>query len=144
MRGDASAGVATCLRDPKDFSFDGRRGSPSWQAPEKKQAAWEFIKWLQQPAQIARWATASGYLPYTKKSAAAMADVLAKDSRRKIAVDQLTYSRKNSPSQTVPRANDPFYDAMLQIMNLKADPKVIMPQIQKQVQAILVQDGFKK
>ncbi len=111
---------------------------------EKKQGAWEFIRWMQQPAQVARFAVASGYLPFTKASAAAMSDTLGKDPRRKIAVDQLTYSRTNSPTQTVPRAADPFYDAMLQVFNLKADPKVIMPQVQKQAQQVLVQEGLRK
>lgn len=145
--GRFKAGVTQMPMGPKgrQIAFGGAGVSIMANAkPEKKQAAWEFIRWLQQPQQIARWTTASGYLPYTKASAAAMADVLAKDSRRKIAVDQLAYSRSNSPTQTVPRVNDPFYDAMIQICNLKADPKVIMPQIQKQAQAILIQDGFKK
>lgn len=145
--GRFKAGVAFMPEGPKGrkIPFGGAGISIMANAkPEKKQAAWEFIRWLQQPQQIARWTTASGYLPYTKQSATAMADVLAKDSRRKVAVAQLEYSRGNSPTQTVPRVNDPFYDAMIQICNLKADPKVIMPQIQKQAQAILIQDGFKK
>jgi len=86
----------------------------------------------------------SGYLPFTKKAADAMADVMAKDPRRKVAVDQLQFSRGQSPIQTLPRAVDIYYDAMVQVMNLKADPKVSMPQIQKQIQQIIVEEGLKK
>ena len=50
--------------------------------PEKKAAAWEFIRWMSQPAQVARFSKVSGYLPFTKKAADAMADVMAKDPRR--------------------------------------------------------------
>jgi len=113
-------------------------------APEKKQAAWEFIRWLQLPEQVAYFSGISGYLPFTKSAATAMTDLLNKDPRRKVAVDQLAWSRGQSNLQTVPRAVDIYYDAMLQSLNLKADPKVLMPQVQKQVQAILVEEGFKK
>ncbi|MEW5719661.1 MAG: ABC transporter substrate-binding protein [Chloroflexota bacterium] len=112
--------------------------------PEKKQAAWEFIRWMEQPEQIARFSKVSGYLPFTKKAADAMKDVLDKDPRRKIAIEQLAWSRGQSTIQTVPRAVDVYYDAMLQVLNLKADPKTLMPQIQKQVQQILVEEGLKK
>lgn len=112
--------------------------------PEKKQAAWEFIRWMEQPEQIARYSKVSGYLPYTKKAADSMKDVMDKDPRRKVAVEQLAWSRGQSTIQTVPRAVDVYYDAMLQVLNLKADPKTLMPQIQKQVQAILVEEGLKK
>jgi sn-glycerol 3-phosphate transport system substrate-binding protein len=113
-------------------------------APEKKQAAWEFIRWLQQPEQIAFFNGVSGYLPFTKASATAMADVFNKDPRRKIASEQMAWSRGQSPLQGVPRAVDIYFDAMLQVFRSGADPKTLMPQVQKQVQAILVEEGLKK
>src|SRR5690606_12159081 len=33
-------------------------------SPERKQAAWEFMKWMTSPDQAVRWTIASGYLPF--------------------------------------------------------------------------------
>jgi sn-glycerol 3-phosphate transport system substrate-binding protein len=111
---------------------------------EKRQAAWEFIRFAQQPAQVASVAQMTGYLPYTKGAGAAMADLLAKEPSRKVALDQMAWSRPQSSIQTVPRAVDVYFDAMQQVLQGNADPKKLMPQVQKQVQTILVEDGYKK
>ena len=111
---------------------------------EKRQAAWEFIRFAQQPAQVAYVAQMTGYLPYTKGAGAAMADLLAKEPIRKVALDQMAWSRPQSSIQTVPRAVDVYFDAMQQVLQGNADPKKLMPQVQKQVQTILVEDGYKK
>ena len=113
-------------------------------SPEKRQAAWEFLRFSQQPAQVARVAEMTGYLPYTKGAGAAMASLLAKEPNRKVALDQMAWSRPQSSIQTVPRAVDVYYDAMLQVLEGNADPKTVLPQVQKQVQTILVEDGYKK
>jgi sn-glycerol 3-phosphate transport system substrate-binding protein len=112
--------------------------------PDKRQAAWEFIRFSQQPEQIALVATMTGYIPFTKSASTAMADVFAKEPNRKVAVDQMAWSRPQSSIQTVPRAVDTYFDAMLQVFQGNADPKKLMPAVQKQVQQILVEEGFKK
>jgi hypothetical protein len=73
-----------------------------------------------------------------------MADVFAKEPNRKVAIDQMGWSRPQSSIQTVPRAVDTYFDAMLQVVQGNADPKKLMREVQKQVQQILVEEGFKK
>jgi len=112
--------------------------------PEKRRAAWEFIRFAQQPAQVAYVAQTTGYIPFTKAASAAMADAFAKQPNLKVAVDQMAWSRPQSEVQTVPRAVDIYYDAMLQVLQGNADPRKLMPQVQKQVAQILKEDGFAK
>ena len=111
--------------------------------PEAKAAAWEFIKHMQKPEEIAALDQASGYLTFTKSSTSAMGSFLQENPNYKVAVDQMEWSRPQSEIQTVPRAVDIYYDAMLQCLALKADPKVLMPQVQKQVEAIVIEEGLK-
>jgi sn-glycerol 3-phosphate transport system substrate-binding protein len=112
--------------------------------PDKRQAAWEFVRFSQQPEQIALVATLTGYLPFTKAAGGAMADVFTKEPNRKVALEQMAWSRPQSSIQTVPRAVDAYFDAMLQVFQANADPRKVMAQVQKQVQQILVEEGFKK
>jgi sn-glycerol 3-phosphate transport system substrate-binding protein len=113
-------------------------------SPEKRQAAWELIRFSQQPQQVVRVSEMTGYLPYTKAAGAAMADLLAKEPNRKVALDQMAWSRPQSSIQTVPRAVDVYFDALQQVLQGGGDPKKLMAEVQKQVQTILVEDGYKK
>lgn len=110
----------------------------------KRDAAWEFVRWTQQPDQIVAFDKATGYLTYTKKSSEKMADFLASNPRYKVAVDQMAWSRPQSNIQTIPRAANIYFDAMLQVFQGGKDPKTLMPEVQKQVQAILKEEGFRK
>lgn len=110
----------------------------------KVDAAWAFIHWTQQPDQIVAFDKATGYLTYTKASSAKMADFLAQNPRYKVAVDQMAWSRPQSSIQQVPRAANIYFDAMLQVLQGGKDPKTLMPEVQKQVEAVLKEDGYKK
>lgn len=112
--------------------------------PEQRQAAWEFVRFTQQPDQVAAVAKATGYIPFTKPAAAALADVLAREPNRKVAVEQMAWSRPQSSIQTVARAVDIYFDAMLQVLQGNADPTKLMPQVQKKVKEVLVEEGFTK
>ncbi|HEX9467393.1 MAG TPA: extracellular solute-binding protein, partial [Acidimicrobiia bacterium] len=59
--------------------------------PEKQAAAWQFLKFLDDPAQQTAWAIGTGYLPIRKASAASpeMKDYWAKNPTYKVAFDQL-------------------------------------------------------
>ncbi len=59
--------------------------------PEKQAAAWQFVKFLDDPAQQTAWAIGTGYLPIRKTSAASqeMKDYWAKNPTYKVAFDQL-------------------------------------------------------
>ncbi len=65
-------------------------------AHEKQAAAWKFLKFLDQPANMTTWAIGTGYLPIRQSSAdsAAMQDYWAKNPTYKVAYDQLL----NGPS----------------------------------------------
>lgn len=104
----------------------------------------KVLRFSQQPEQVAYVAQMTGYIPYTKGAGAAMAALFAKEPNRKVAVDQMAWSRPQSSIQTVPRAVDVYFDAMQQVLESDADPKRLLPQVQKQVQTILVEDGYKK
>ncbi len=109
----------------------------------KREAGWEFIRWMQQPEQIVRWDKATGYLCFTKKASELMAPFIKENPRYGVGVEQLQWSRKQSTIQTVPRAYDLYYDAMLQVLQGGKDPKTLMPEIQKKVEAVLKEEGLK-
>jgi sn-glycerol 3-phosphate transport system substrate-binding protein len=60
-------------------------------APAKQAAAWQFLKYLDQPENVTAWAIATGYIPIRKSSAssAAMQGYWAKNPGYKVAYDQL-------------------------------------------------------
>jgi len=59
--------------------------------PEKQAAAWQYLKFLDQPANVVAWAIGSGYMPIRQSSAnsAAMKDYWAQNPGSKVAYDQL-------------------------------------------------------
>jgi len=60
-------------------------------APEKQAAAWEYLKFLDNAANITKWAIGTGYLPIRKSSAASteMQAYWAQNPSYKVAYDQL-------------------------------------------------------
>lgn len=64
---------------------------PKRSSPEKQAAAWEFVKFLVAPAQMAAWATTSGYVPVRKSSAddPTVQAFWAKNPAYRVAYDQL-------------------------------------------------------
>ena len=110
---------------------------------DKKQAAWEFIRFTQRPEQVAFIAQATGYIPFTKSASAAMKDFLAREPNRRVAVEQVAWSRPQSNIQTVARAVNSYYDAMLQVLQGNVDPRKLMPQVQQEVRKVLVEEGFR-
>jgi sn-glycerol 3-phosphate transport system substrate-binding protein len=67
-------------------------------APAKQAAAWKFLKFLDDPANMTTWAIGTGYLPIRKSSAnsSEMQDYWAKNPYYKVAYDQLV----NGPTNT--------------------------------------------
>ncbi|REK77572.1 ABC transporter substrate-binding protein [Paenibacillus paeoniae] len=67
---------------------------------EEQKAAWEFIKYLGQPATQAYWHVNTGYFPITKKAydEKLVADNLAKYPQFQTAVDQLHNSKPSTAS----------------------------------------------
>ena len=64
-------------------------------APAKQAAAWQFLKYLDQPANVTAWAIGTGYVPIRKSSAAssAMQEYWTQNPGFKVAYDQLLGGR---------------------------------------------------
>lgn len=62
-------------------------------SPAQKNASWQFMKWLAEPAQTAYWAEKTGYLPLSKPGAKLMKSYFAAHPEIKIAVASLPYAR---------------------------------------------------
>jgi sn-glycerol 3-phosphate transport system substrate-binding protein len=60
-------------------------------SPEKQAAAWQFLKFLEEPQNVTAWAIATGYIPIRKSSAASteMQDYWQQNPGFKVAYDQL-------------------------------------------------------
>ena len=70
-------------------------------------------------------------------------DFLAKEPNRRVAVEQMAWSRPQSNIQTVARAVNLYYDAMLQVLQGNVDPRKLMPQVQQAVRKVLVEEGLR-
>jgi sn-glycerol 3-phosphate transport system substrate-binding protein len=68
--------------------------------PEKQEAAWRFLKFLDDTAQQATWATGTGYVPIRKSTASSqvMQDFWAKNPYYKVAYDQLLSGSNDAAS----------------------------------------------
>ena len=66
-------------------------------APEKQAAAWQFLKFLDEPENVTTWAIGTGYMPIRKSSAesTAMQDYWAQNPGYKVAYDQLVGGANN-------------------------------------------------
>jgi sn-glycerol 3-phosphate transport system substrate-binding protein len=88
-------------------------------ASKKKEAAWEFVKWLTATEQAAFGSMASGYMP-TSKSAAElpeMKELYENTPQFKVALDQLEYAR--------PRPMAPAYKEMQETIMTELQRAVI-------------------
>ena len=68
--------------------------------PEKQEAAWRFLKFLDDTAQQATWATGTGYVPIRKSTASSqvMQDFWTKNPYYKVAYDQLLSGSNDAAS----------------------------------------------
>jgi sn-glycerol 3-phosphate transport system substrate-binding protein len=66
--------------------------------PEKQAAAWKYLKFLDEPANITTWAIGTGYIPIRKSSAASseMTAYWAQNPTYKVAYDQLLNGPTNA------------------------------------------------
>jgi sn-glycerol 3-phosphate transport system substrate-binding protein len=111
---------------------------------EKSEACWEFIRYTQEPKQVAYFCGMTGYIPYTKAAAAEMAPLMEEDPRRKVAVDQLAWSRGNSEVLAINRSKVPVVEQTTHVIQSDTDPKTAMEKLQVQVTDILIDEGLQK
>jgi ABC-type sugar transport system substrate-binding protein/ABC-type glycerol-3-phosphate transport system substrate-binding protein len=77
--------------DPVQNVYGGSVAVPKT-TPEQELAAWLFVKWLTEPAQLARWVKISQYFPVRASVAAELTDYFAANPTFKTAYDLLPYS----------------------------------------------------
>jgi sn-glycerol 3-phosphate transport system substrate-binding protein len=102
-------------------------------APEKQAAAWQYLKFLDDPANITKWAIGTGYLPIRKSSASSteMQDYWAKNPFYKVAYDQLvngpnTVATAGSVIGNYTGARDAIRDAENSMFLNGTDPKTAL------------------
>ena len=69
-------------------------------APEKQEAAWRFLKYLNEPASMAQWAAGSGYIPITLASIEepVIQDLWAAQPEFRVGYDQLLEGAESASS----------------------------------------------
>jgi sn-glycerol 3-phosphate transport system substrate-binding protein len=107
---------------------------------KEKQAAWEFVNWVEtDPQGGQQFIIDTGYLPFTKKMAASkeVQDLWAKDPNRKVAYDQLQYAVDTNKSVVWPDVMKEFHNAMQAIMYDSKDINSTLDTFKKEAERIL-------
>ncbi|AZN39691.1 ABC transporter substrate-binding protein [Paenibacillus albus] len=147
---DGAAGkfeVGTAFLPKPDGSTDGGvvvGGASLWilnnKPDEEQKAAWEFIKYLAEPAVQAQWHISTGYFPITTKAydEQIVKDNLAKYPQFQTAVDQLHASKPSMASQgavmgVFPDARQTVEGAIEEVFTGKKDAKAALDDAAKQI-----------
>ena len=110
---------------------------------EKRDAAWEFIKFMQAPEQWGEYDKLTGYIPIQTDVEEAVADVIAADPRRQVAIDQFEFSRWHMVTHfSSARAEQALREAWNEIIETDIDPQERLERLQGDVCRILREDGF--
>jgi sn-glycerol 3-phosphate transport system substrate-binding protein len=110
---------------------------------EVRDAAWEFIKYLQAPEQWGAYDKLTGYIPIQDDVGAAIADVIAADPRRQVAIDQFDYSRWHIRIHyTSSRAQQAVWDAWDEAVQSDIDIGERFARLQEEVCQIAKDEGF--
>ncbi|MBB6731556.1 ABC transporter substrate-binding protein [Cohnella zeiphila] len=105
-----------------------------------KDAAWEFVQWVETDPQGAQqFILDTGYLPFTKKMAESqeVQDLWAKDPNRKTAYDQLQYAVDTNKSVAWPLVMKEFFSAIEAIMYDHKDVDATLKTFKKSAEDIL-------
>jgi sn-glycerol 3-phosphate transport system substrate-binding protein len=147
---DGAAGkfeVGTAFLPKPDTSSEGGvvvGGASLWvlnnKPSEEQKAAWEFIKYLAEPAVQAEWHISTGYFPITTKAydEQIVKDNLAKYPQFQTAVDQLHASKPSTASQgavmgVFPDARQTVEGAIEEVFSGKKDVKAALDDAAKQI-----------
>ncbi|CAM3097784.1 ABC transporter substrate-binding protein [Paenibacillus lupini] len=147
---DGAAGkfeVGTAFLPKPDTSSEGGvvvGGASLWvlnnKSAEEQKAAWEFIKYLAEPAVQAEWHISTGYFPITTKAydEQIVKDNLAKYPQFQTAVDQLHASKPSTASQgavmgVFPDARQTVEGAIEEVFSGKKDIKAALDDAAKQI-----------
>lgn len=147
---DGAAGkfeVGTGFLPKPDASSEGGvviGGASNWilnnKSAEEQKAAWEFMKYLAEPAVQAEWHINTGYFPITTKAydEQIVKDNLAKYPQFQTAVDQLHASKPSTASQgavmgVFPDARQTVEGAIEEVFTGKKDVKAALDAAAKQI-----------
>ncbi|WP_028608826.1 ABC transporter substrate-binding protein [Paenibacillus harenae] len=109
-------------------------------ASKNKEAAWEFIRWMETDPQGALpFILESGYLPFTKSMVESqeIKDLWAKEPNRKVAYDQLQYAVDTNNDVTWPEVMHEFFSAIEAIMYDSKDIQATLDTFKKEAERIL-------
>ncbi len=109
---------------------------------EKRDAAWEFIKFIHASEQFTQYDTLSGYIPITAPTSAAMADILSDDPRRQVAIDQFEFSRWHMRFHTLARGEQALKDAWNECVQTDVNVADRLGQLQEEAIEIVRDAGF--
>lgn len=98
---------------------------------EKKQAGWEFIKWMTNTPNTVYWSQQTGYMPVRSDAAdnATMKDFLAQHPNAKVTLDQAQYIKADDPIVGAPMATNMIEAAMAKAIVQQAPAKDIFEQL---------------
>lgn len=112
---------------------------------EKKDAAWGFVKYTQEPEQVAFFAKSTGYLAFTNKGQGLIADFLKDNPLFKIAYEALgSGGRKSEPFADCARAQTLIWETLDNLAIGTQDVEKTLKQLQKDATAIMIEDGYQK
>lgn len=104
---------------------------------ERKDGAWEVIKFLSTPESSAFWSLKTGYLPVIKaaKKNADYADALKSDPNLMTAINQMPKARaRDAVSGWVPNADPSIYNALQKIYGNNEPSEKVLGPLAKQLQ----------
>ncbi|MNZ86755.1 glycerol-3-phosphate transporter periplasmic binding protein [compost metagenome] len=107
---------------------------------KNKEAAWEFIRWMETDPQGALpFILESGYLPFTKSMVESkeMQDLWVKEPNRKTAYDQLQYAVDTNKDVAWPEVMHEFFSAIEAIMYDSKDIQATLDTFKKEAERIL-------
>ncbi|RED66368.1 ABC transporter substrate-binding protein [Cohnella lupini] len=135
--------VTAFLPQNKQYANPTGGGNVAMLASSKnKEAAWEFIRWLEtDPQGSLAFILQSGYLPFTKAMSESkeIQDLWAKEPNRKVAFDQLQYAVDTNKSVVWPEVMNEFNSAIQAIMYDSKDIKSTLATFKKEAERILGQ-----
>lgn len=128
---------------PKDKVFANPTGGANVSmlaSSKNKEAAWEFIRWMETDPQGALpFILESGYLPFTKSMVESqeIKDLWAKEPNRKVAYDQLQYAVDTNMHVAWPEVMHEFFSAIEAIMYDSKDIQATLDTFKKEAERIL-------
>ncbi len=107
-----------------------------------RDAAWQFITYMHAPEQYAAYDELTGYIPIRASVQEALADVLASDPRRQVAIDQFEFSRWHMKIHTVARASQEMKDAWDECITTDVNVAERLQRLQQTCVEIAIEEGF--